>query len=153
MPADVFNSRRASALLSDHLDVQQKCPLTFPAKVCGVLENVSPQELSSRNRLSVQLDRRIAGQSEIRERAQRAHDLRPPGAAHIDPADAFAEESRNCMRLRMRHVIRLDLADRLGKTNLLRARESVRFDELSVLPEKPAAARAEFIEHRVQQTR
>src|SRR5713226_4324154 len=113
MPADVFNSRRASALLSDHLDVQQKCPLTFPAKVCGVLENVSPQELSSRNRLSVQLDRRIAGQSEIRERAQRAHDLWPPGAAHIDPAHAFVDESMNRMRLGVRHVEGFDLADGL----------------------------------------
>src|SRR5260370_35934092 len=64
MPAEVFNPRRASVQLSEHLHVQQESPLTFLAKVRGVLENVSAQKLSGRNRLACQVNGGLARQSQ-----------------------------------------------------------------------------------------
>src|SRR6266403_4530883 len=150
MTADVFNPRCSPALLSEHFHVQQESPLASPTKIRRLLKNVSAQKLSGRNRLAIQVNSGLAGQSEISERAQRAHDLWSPCAAHIDQPNALAQESMNCMRLGMRHVEGFDLAHGWGKTNPLLARERGRFDELPRLPEKPATAGAEFIEHRVQ---
>src|ERR1051326_5735899 len=59
----------------------------------------------------------------------------------------------NGVRLGVRNVKGFDLADGRGKTDLLSARKRGRFDHLSILPKKPATARAELVEHRVQQTR
>src|SRR5207245_11307482 len=90
---------------------------------------------------------------QIRERAQRAHDLRPPSSTDINHPNAFPEKAMNRMCLRVRNVIDLDFAGRLGETNAARARKRRRFDELSILPEKPAALGTEFVEHCVEQTR
>src|ERR1700682_5108802 len=116
MTVNVFNPRGATALSAQYFHVQQESPLTFATKIRCLLKNVSAQKLSDRNSLAIQVNSGLAGQSKISERAQRAHYLWSPGAAHIDQPHAFAQEPRNRMRLGMRHIEGFDLAYGRGKT-------------------------------------
>ncbi len=151
MTAHVFNARRFVVTLSKHFDVEQESPLAFSTKIRGMLQDVRTQNVSGRDSLITQVNCFSTGQSKVGERTQRAHDLWTPRPAHIHQLHAFANETMNCVRLRVRDVESFDLSDRLSEANFLRAGEWRRFDKLSILPEESATARAKFIKHGIEQ--
>src|SRR5712692_1851308 len=105
MTIHIFKARGPAAAPSKHCDIQQKSPLALLTEVRRVLQDVSSQDFSSGESLAVQLDRFSSAQSEISERPQRPHDLRAPGATHVDAPHAFSNETINRMRLGMGNVI------------------------------------------------
>src|SRR5437588_8187259 len=105
MAARVFVTRGLTVALSYHLDVQKEGPLARAANVRGVLQDVPAQESLRVDLPPVERDRPVARQLKLCEDAQGTHDLRPPSPAHVNHTDAFAEETRQRVRLRVRHVI------------------------------------------------
>src|SRR5689334_7545605 len=133
--------------------IDARMPVIFAvaAEVGDVLEDVRAKKFFRWDCRTAEFSLLRTRQFERRKHTQSLHDLCGPGAAHVDNTYSLADEAINCVRLRVRYVIRLDFTHRLSEAHPLRPGERRHFNEFSCLPKETPATGTEFIKYRIEQ--